>query len=279
MNGQCPTPGNPAATAPTPRSLQAANGDRPRPARAQAPPESTGLRQRVPAAIEERERFAAFVAHELRTPLATQRALLELALADPAADTATWRELGQDVLRACEQQEHLLEACLTLARSQGRLRRRETIDLGRIISTVVQDHDLQTLTPRLRLERALISGDPDLIERLVANLVGNAVRHNQDGGWIRVATSSTATRALVTIENTGKPIRPGEATRLFEPFQQLGSRTDAQGGLGLGLVVVKAVADAHGAVISATARAAGGLRVEVAFPASAARDPGRQSRS
>ena len=65
------------------------------------------------------ERFAAYVAHELRTPLATQRALLELALADRDADVASWREIGEDVLGACRQQERLLEACLTLARSQG----------------------------------------------------------------------------------------------------------------------------------------------------------------
>jgi signal transduction histidine kinase len=209
------------------------------------------------------------VAHELRTPLATQRAILELALADLAADTATWREAGEGALRTCEQQEHLLDACLALARSRTKLQRRETIDLGQIVSKVVQDHDLHKLTTKLQLEHAFTSGDPDLIERLIANLVTNAIRHNHAGGCVHVATSSTDNQALFIIENTGTPIPPAELTRFFEPFQQLGPRTIASGGgLGLGLVVAKAVADTHDAVISATARSAGGLRVEVAFSAS-----------
>src|SRR5580698_448088 len=78
------------------------------------------------------ERFAAYLAHELRTPLATQRALLELTLADPLANRASWREVARDVLDACLQQERLLEACLTLARSRGGLSRRDRIDLSTI---------------------------------------------------------------------------------------------------------------------------------------------------
>jgi signal transduction histidine kinase len=221
-----------------------------------------------PTAFDDRERFAAWVAHELRTPLATQRAILELALADPAADTALWRETGENVLRACGEQEHLLEACLTLARSRVKLQRRETINLGRVVAKVVRAHDFRRVTTELQLERALTSGDPDLIERLVANFLTNAVAHNHVGGHIRVVTASIENRAVLTIENSGALIRPDEITRLFEPFQHLGPPTTASpGGLGLGLVVVKAVADAHDAVISATARAGGGLRVEVAFSA------------
>jgi len=192
----------------------------------------------------------------------------------PNRGTATWREAGEGALRACKQQEHLLEACLALARSRAKLQRRETIDLGRIVSNVVQDHDLQKLTARLQLERALTSGDSDLIERLFANLVTNAIRHNHAGGWIHIATSSTDNQALLMIENTGTPIRVAEITRLFEPFQRLGPRpAGAEGGLGLGLVVAKAVANTHDAVVSATARSAGGLRVEIAFPALPLGDP------
>lgn len=220
------------------------------------------------AAFDERASFAAWVAHELRTPLATQRAMLELALADPAADAAAWRKTGEDVLGACEQQEHLLETCLALARSRASLQRREPVDLAWIVSGVVQGHNLRKLMAELQLEPALTSGDPHLIERLVANVVTNAIAHNQIGGWVRIATNSTKGRAVLTVENSGAPIGPAEISRLFEPFQQLAPRTTAaQHGLGLGLVVVKAVADAHDAVISATARSAGGLRVEVAFSA------------
>lgn len=272
MTEQHLRPAQPATSAPA--NLQATNCGRPRPEHDKPAIGPTVSRQVAPAGFDEHERFAAWVAHELRTPLATQRAMLELTLADPAADTATWREAGEGVLSACKQQERLLEACLTLARSQAKLQRRETIDLGLIVSKVVQNHDLHTLTAELQLERAFTSGDPDLIERLVANLVTNAIPHNHVGGWIHVTTSSTDNQALLMIENTGTPICPAEIPRLFEPFEQLRPRTTAsQSGLGLGLVVAKAVADTHDAVISAAARPAGGLRVELVFSGSALGDP------
>jgi signal transduction histidine kinase len=229
---------------------------------------------RAPASLEAPELVAAYVAHELRTPLATQRALLELALADPHADTGTWRQVAEDVLRACKHQEHLLEACLTLARSRAGLKRRETVDLGSIVAQVVADHDLKTLGAKVTLGRAVALGDPELIKRLVANLLANAVHHNTVGGWIRLATESTGDEARFTIENTGPAISPAELTRLFQPFRQVGLRPYSAGGLGLGLTLTKAVADAHRAVIRADARSGGGLRVEVAFPAVSMSGPG-----
>ena len=128
------------------------------------------------------------MAHELRTPLATQRALLELALADPNADVASWREIGEDVLGACGQQERLLEACLTLARSQGGPQRCEPVDLAAIAAEALRAHDLSGLESVVALEPARTSGDPSLVERLVANLVSNAVRHNIPGGRLDIAT-------------------------------------------------------------------------------------------
>jgi signal transduction histidine kinase len=93
------------------------------------------------ALLQGGERFAAYVAHELRTPLATQRALLELALADPSADVASWREIGEDVLAACKQQERLLEACLSLARSKRcGPQRCEPVDLAAIATDALQTH-------------------------------------------------------------------------------------------------------------------------------------------
>lgn len=219
--------------------------------------------------------FAGYVAHELRTPLATQRALLELALADPDEDVASWRDVADAVLAACKQQERVLDACLALARSQSGLSRRETVDLGRIVARCVRACDVGGLTVRSALETAWVIGHPDLIERVVDNLVGNAIRHNQPGGWIQLSTRRSATEALFTVENTGPAVPAGEVGRLLEPFQQFPGRNDARSedGLGLGLSVVKDVVDAHDAVIRARSRPNGGLRVEVAFPA-ATKNPG-----
>jgi signal transduction histidine kinase len=220
------------------------------------------------AAECESARFAAYLAHEVRTPLATQRALLELALADPHADATSWREIGVDVLDACKQQERLLDACVALARSQSGLARCARLDLGSIVSDLLVDRDLGGLTMRSTLESAPITGDPALIERLVHNLLANAIRHNRPGGFIEVSTRQSGGTARFTVENTGPPIPVRELTRLFEPFHQVAEQGthDGAGGLGLGLAVAKSVADAHDAGVTAHARLGGGLRVEVAFP-------------
>ena len=218
--------------------------------------------------IQAQERFTAYVAHELRTPLATQRALLELALADPDADVAGWREIGEDVLGACRQQERLLDACLTLARSQTKPRRCETIDLAAIVAEVLEGLDLSEFESDVMLKTARTSGDPSLVERLVANLVANAVRHNIPGGRLDIDTGTSAGRAIFAIANTGPLIPADELHRLFQPFQRLTSEPGASAdGVGLGLAIVQSIAEAHGALVTATARARGGLRIDVAFPA------------
>ena len=207
---------------------------------------------------------AAYVAHELRTPLATQRALLELALGDPGADVVTWREIGEDVLGACMQQERVLEACLTLARSEGGAERCEPVDLSAIAAAALEAHDLRGLECVVVLESAWTTGDPDLVERLVANLISNAARHNVAGGWIEVATSIESGRAVLFVANSGPLVPSAELERLFRPFQRLNASTN---GVGLGLAIVQAIADAHDATVSARARTGGGLGIDVAFPA------------
>jgi signal transduction histidine kinase len=222
----------------------------------------------APATSESEEPFAAYLAHELRTPLATQRALLELALADPTADVATWREIGEDVLGACLRQERLLEACLTLAWSRGRALRRDPVDLPAIADAVLREHDRRSLTTMVAFEPARTTGDPSLVERLVANLVSNAIRHNFLGGRIEVTTRTESGRAVISVVNTGPLILAAELRRLFQPFQRLESSSGSwSDGVGLGLAIVQAIADAHSAFVTARARAGGGLEIDVGFPA------------
>lgn len=212
-------------------------------------------------------RFAAYVAHELRTPLTTQRALLELALGDLNTTADCWREIGEEVLEACHQQEHLLDACLALARGRCAEGRRDALDLGPLVGELVQSHSDARVELRATLKPAPVAGDAGMIERLVDNLLGNARRHNIQPGWIEITTGKAGATSLLTVENSGPLIPESEVARLFEPFQRYAtSQPRMTEGLGLGLVVTKAVADAHDAVISARARANGGLRVEVAFP-------------
>jgi signal transduction histidine kinase len=219
-------------------------------------------------AVQAQQRFLAYAAHELRGEISLQLTLTEATLADPYADTAALREMGEGVVAACWRQERLLEALLTLARSEcGRLRR-QPVDLADTATEVLRAHDHHGLRSTTALEPARTTGDPQLVKRLVANLVANAVRHNIPGGRLDVLTYSAAGRATLTITNTGPVIPSGEIQRLFQPFQrrnaQAGAATD---GVGLGLAIVQAIADAHNATLTAQARTGGGLGIDVAFAA------------
>ena len=212
--------------------------------------------------------FVAYAAHELRAEITLQLALAQAALADPHTDTAALREMGKGVVAACWRQERLLEALLTLTRSEYGHLRREPVDLAATAAEVLRAHHQHGLRSTTALEGARTTGDPQLIERLVANLVANAIRHNIPGGRLAIATRTAAGRATFTIANTGPVIPAGELTRLFGPFQRLGNHAaPSDDGVGLGLAIVQAIADAHDATLTAQARTGGGLRIDIDFRA------------
>jgi signal transduction histidine kinase len=223
----------------------------------------------LPLRTAEREQcFLAYAAHELRAPLATQRALLELALADPNVDVTVWREIGRDVLGACSRQERLVESCLALARGRGGPQRREPVDLAAIAADALATQNRRELEHIVELEPAWTAGDPDLLERLAANLVSNAIRHNVEGGRIEVATRTEVQVAVLTVANTGPLVPAAEVRRLFRPFERLAPESaGVSEGVGLGLAIVDAVADAHDAILTAHARTCGGLAISVSFRA------------
>jgi signal transduction histidine kinase len=225
------------------------------------------LLARLEAAFEAQKQFVANASHELRTPLTLERALVEVALADPDASVDSLRRMGAQVIVAGEHQERLIEALLTLSRSQRGLDHREQVDLAAITAEAVTSLGKRGLTIVTDLEAASTNGDPRLVEHLVANLLANAVRHNVLDGRVAVRTGTKSGRALLTVENTGEPIPPGELDRLFQPFQRLdGGRASGSDGLGLGLSIVQAIAVAHHAAIAAKPREGGGLRIEITFP-------------
>jgi signal transduction histidine kinase len=214
----------------------------------------------------------------LRTPIALQLALAEAALADPDADNVAWSAMCEEIVASCEQQQRLIEALLDLTGSQRGLTCREPVDLAAIARQALHVHELSELDSVVSLEPAVATGDPILLERLVANLISNAIRHNLPRGRIEVATRSEAGRAVLAVANTGPLIRAGELSRLFKPFERLDPRRRAGAdGTGLGLAIVQSVADAHNATIAAHPRPGGGLEMEVCFPSRAAETPERPS--
>jgi len=228
------------------------------------------LLARLEASFESQRQFVANASHELRTPLTLERAILEVTLADPDAGVSSLRAACERVLAIGEQQERMIDALLALARSERGLERREPVALQRVVGEVLLERrdeiDRRGLRLESHLDNAHILGDPRLIERLVTNLVDNAIHHNTADGWISVNTSLEDDQAVVTVANSGPVIGADEAEQLLRPFHRLGTaRIGHGGGHGLGLSIVSAIAAAHGASVSIQAQAEGGLRAEVRF--------------
>lgn len=229
------------------------------------------LLARLESAFRSQRQFVANASHELRTPLTRQRALIQVALSDPQPTVDSLRAAHERVLAANDEQQRLIEALLTLARSEGGLERREPTDLFEAARQVVlarsAEADQRNLTVTTSLSPAPTRGDPRLLERLAANLVDNALRHNVLAGRIDVMTGVADGNAVLSVTNTGPIVPAAEIHRLLQPFQRLGaSRTRQDGGVGLGLSIVQAIATAHDASVVVTNQEEGGLRVTVSFP-------------
>jgi signal transduction histidine kinase len=225
---------------------------------------------RLDAAFASQRRFVANASHELRTPLAVIRTSIDVTLAKPGRTPAQLEAMAIEVRQAADRAEVLIEALLTLARSDRGRGPRELLDMA-----VLAEDALEAAAPAMAarpvtvetaLEPGPTPGDPVLIGRLVTNLVDNAVRHNVAGGWIHVVTGTRDGMAFLDVANSGDAIPADLAPALFEPFRRLGGRMAGPDGAGLGLSIVQSVAAAHRGRVSVWPLPAGGLRVLVLLP-------------
>jgi signal transduction histidine kinase len=225
---------------------------------------------RLDAAFASQLRFVADASHELRTPLTVMRTAIDVTLAKPDHTLAQLESMAIEVRSAVDRAEALIEALLTLARSDRGSGPRERLDVA-----VLAEDALDAAAPAIRarpvtVEAALLPGlalgDPVLVERLVTNLVDNAVRHNVPDGWVQVATGTRGGMAFIEVANGGEPIPAEAVPLLFEPFRRLSDRAGPPDGTGLGLSIVRSVALAHRGQLTARSRPAGGLEVSVLLP-------------
>lgn len=220
---------------------------------------------RLQTAFESQRRFVANAGHELRTPLTIMRTTLDVVLAKPAATNSDLRAMGHDVRAAVDHADRLIESLLTLARSERGLTVHEPVDLATIAEDVLDVTDPTGRALHASLETAMTSGDPVLLERLIANLVDNATSYNVPDGEVWVTTSTVRGRANLVVANTGPVIADSAVHALFEPFQRLQERLTGHG-FGLGLAIVASITTAHHGTVGAQPRPGGGLTVTVTLP-------------
>ena len=233
---------------------------------------------RLESSFEAQRQFVANASHELRTPLTLERAILEVTLTDPDASAASLRAACERVLEIGDQQGHTIDALLTLARSDRGVQHPRTLQLETVTSEILRERREEIARRGLRLDTKLdhapITGDPRLIERLVANLLDNAIQHNTVNGWVAVRTTVEAGHAVVSVSNSGPVIAPEEIERLIRPFQRLGAERTGHGdGHGLGLSIVDAIATAHEGTVTIRVQPGGGLEVAVQIPSTPTNAP------
>jgi signal transduction histidine kinase len=224
---------------------------------------------RLQAAFESQQWFIANASHELRTPLAVMRTTADVVLDDPDATPADLRGMAADIRAVTGHAEHLIGALLLLARNERGLTVREQTDLAAVAEDVLDTAALDDRRVHATLDPAVITGDPVLAERLIANLVDNAIRYNHARGDIWITTCTVAGSSQLTVANTGPVISLADAGRIFQPFERLNGRASGDG-FGLGLAIVNSIAEIHGGTVAAAPRSDGGLAVTVTIPAAEA---------
>jgi len=225
------------------------------------------MMDRIAVGYEAQRRFAADASHELRTPLAVQRMLIEVGMAGARTEDQL-ALLTAQLLETNERNERLIEGLLVLAESDRGLLSRTPLRLDLITAEVLDAQRSRAaeagITITSTLHPRIVLGEQVLLERLVSNLVQNAVRYNRPDGTIDVQVGDDP--ALI-VANTGDDVPVDAVAALFEPFRRLsGARIHHGGGAGLGLAIARSITRAHDGIIAASSTGHDGLRVQVSVP-------------
>jgi signal transduction histidine kinase len=229
---------------------------------------------RLDGAFTAQRRFVANASHELRTPLTTIRAMVDVAAAKPGAVPDQSVALAGRVRSELDKVDELLDALLALARARhGALPDQATLSLEPVVSAALAARAGEIAARNLTVQQvhgpdgAWVQASQPLLCRMVDNVLDNAIGHNCDGGWIRVATGTDGATARLVVENGGAVLDPEQVAGLGQPFHRLAAdRTGSDDGAGLGLSIVAAIAEAHAGTLDLRARVGGGLEVAISLP-------------
>jgi len=221
--------------------------------------------ERLDQAFAAQRRFVANASHELRTPLTVMRTAIEVALAKPNRTTQQLEDMAVRVRRSIDRAENMIEALLLLAISDQGVTSSELLDLSAVAEDALElaapGITRLGLSVQADLAPAEATGDQQLIERMVWNLVDNAVRHNEPGGWIRITTGRCPGGAVLRITNSGAMVPPDAVPTLAEPFRRIDKQPGD--GVGLGLSIAQSVSIAHGAQLDIHSQPEGGLDISL----------------
>jgi signal transduction histidine kinase len=216
--------------------------------------------ERLERSVESQRLFIANAAHELRTPLATQRAAIQIGLDDPLP--AHLVEVRETLLTHNRRTERLIDSLLVLAQAEHGLDTAQPVNLDVLARQAASEGAPAGITVTVETEPVIVPGDPVLLNRLLVNLLQNAYRYNRPDGFVYIGLTADGT---LTVRNTGPDVPPERISNLFQPFHRLHSRTRADGA-GLGLSIVASIARAHHATLAARPNPGGGLELTVRFP-------------
>ena len=231
------------------------------------------LLERLDGAFAAQRRFVANASHELRTPLATMRVSVDVAAAKPGPVPPETITLAGQVRAELDKVDELLDGLLVLARAQhGVLPGRAVLPLDHVVSAALAAGEGAIAARNLTVQHVSgddvrVEGSQPLLRRMADNVIGNAISHNRDGGWVRITTQADGDVARLTIENGGDILDPAQVAGLAQPFRRLGAdRTGSDNGTGLGLSIVAAITEAHGGSLDLHASPGGGLKVTITLP-------------
>jgi signal transduction histidine kinase len=218
--------------------------------------------ERLDRAFTGQRQFIANASHELRTPLTVMHTAIDVVLAKPQATPDELASMAADVRQAVDHLEQIIAALLVLARNDQPRALTDPLDLAAIAEDALQGRAAAGITITTSLDRAPVTGNGVLLERLVDNLLDNAERYNIVGGTVRVSTTTDDATSNLRVSNTGAVVPADMVEHLFLPFTRLDDRTRSDG-FGLGLTLVASIAAAHGGTVDAIAMPAGGLDITV----------------
>lgn len=214
-------------------------------------------------------RFTANASHELQSPLATIKTMIEVI--EPDADADIYRGLVRRINEVNQSNIETVDALLELATANNAPVDLETFDLAALARTIVQQLSLDAQAAEVALEcsggEATVTGNIVLIRQALSNLARNAIHHNHVGGRASLQVTSTQEHARVTVINSGPVLSSEELGVLTEPFARGGGRGLTRGsGHGLGLAIVSAALEANCGTLELTPNPAGGLTATVDLP-------------